>query len=100
MVPIRPGWASDLFDSGLAVRMLWAADSELALNPESVYYRSARNGPSRPFGRLLWYVSQGKKDPETMRVRACSRLADVIVGPAKDLFREFRRLGVYAGRTF
>ena len=99
MVPIRPGWASDLFDSGLAVRMLWAADSELALNPESVYYRSARNGPSRPFGRLLWYVSQGRKDPETMRVRACSRLSDVIVGPAKDLFREFRRLGSHAGRT-
>ena len=95
MVPIKPGWASDLFDSGLADRMLWAADSELALNPESVYYRSARNGPSRPFGRLVWYVSQVKNDPETMRVRACSRLADVIVGPAKDLFREFRRLGVY-----
>ena len=96
IVPIRPGWATDLFDSGLAARMLWAADSELALNPESVYYRSARNSPFRPFGRLLWYVSQGKNDPETMRIRACSRLSDVIVGPARDLFREFRRLGVYA----
>jgi GNAT superfamily N-acetyltransferase/predicted nucleic acid-binding protein len=96
LVPIRPGWASDLFDSGLADRMLWAADSELALNPESVYYRSARPNPFRPFGRLLWYISQVKNDPETMRIRACSRLADVVIGPATDLFREFRRLGVYA----
>jgi hypothetical protein len=31
-----------------------------------------------------------------MRIRACSRLANVIVGRAKDLFREFRRLGVYS----
>ena len=95
IVPIRPGWASDLFDSGLANGRLWGADADLALNPESVYYRSARNGPSRPFGRILWYVSQVKRNPETMRIRACSRLADVVVGPAKDLYREFRRLGVY-----
>jgi hypothetical protein len=95
IVPIRPGWASDLFDSGLASGKLWGADAGLALNPESVYYRSVRNGPSRPFGRILWYVSQVKRDPETMRIRACSRLADVVVGPAKDLYREFRRLGVY-----
>ena len=96
IVPIRPGWASDLFDSGLANVRLCGADADLALNPESVYYRSARNGPSRPFGRILWYVSQVKRDPETMRIRPCSRLADVVVGPAKDLYREFRRLGVYS----
>lgn len=95
LVPIRPGWAADLFDSGLADGRLWGADADLALNPESVYYRSARNGPSRPFGRILWYVSQNRRDAQTMRIRACSRLADVVVGPAKDLFREFRRLGVY-----
>lgn len=95
IVPIRPGWASDLFDSGLANGRLWGANTDLALNPESVYYRSARNGPTRPFGRILWYVSHGRRDPETMRIRACSRLADVVVSPAKDLYREFRRLGVY-----
>jgi hypothetical protein len=95
VVPIRPGWASDLFDSGLANRMLWGADPDLALNPESVYYRSARNSPFRSFGRVFWYVSQSKRDPATMRIRACSRLYDVVVGPAKDLYGQFRRLGVY-----
>ncbi len=95
IVPIRPGWAMDLFDSGLALGTLFGADIDLALNPDSVYYRSARNGPSRPFGRLLWYVSQDKRDSKTMRIRACSRLSDVVVGPATDLYREFRRLGVY-----
>ena len=95
IVPIRPSWATDLFDSGLALETLFGADTDLALNPDSVYYRSARNGPSRPFGRLLWYVSQDKRNSKTMRIRACSRLSDVVVGPATDLYREFRRLGVY-----
>ncbi len=97
LAPIKPAWAADLFDSGLADQRLWGADADLRrLNPESVYYRSIRNSPFRSVGRVLWYVSQVKRDPETMRIRACSRLADVVVGPAKDLFREFRRLGVYA----
>lgn len=96
LMPIRPGWAADLFDSGLADGLLWGADADLALNPESVYYRSARNSPFRSIGRLLWYVSRDKGEPESMKIRACSRLTRVAVGPAKDLFREFRRLGVYA----
>jgi len=96
VVPIKPAWATDLFDSRLAERVLWGADTDLALNPESVYYRSARNSPFRSVGRVLWYISQSRNDPETMRIRACSRLANVIVGRAKDLFREFRRLGVYS----
>jgi len=96
VVPIRPFWAAELFDSGLADGMLWGADPDLALNPESVYYRSYRNSPFGLMGRLVWYVSEGKKNPETKRLRACSRLEAVTVGPAKDLFREFRRLGVYS----
>ncbi len=96
IVPIRPCWATDLFDSGLALGTLFGADTDLALNPESVYYRSARNGPSRSFGRLIWYISQDKKDPRTKRIRACSRLSGVVTGPATDVYREFRRLGVYA----
>jgi predicted nucleic acid-binding protein/GNAT superfamily N-acetyltransferase len=95
IIPIKPAWATDLFDSGLADGMLWGADADLALNPESVYYRSARNSPFRSVGRVLWYVSQGKERSETMRIRACSRLSNVVVGRAKDLYREFRRLGVY-----
>ena len=95
VVPIRPGWAADLFDSGLADGRLWGADADLALNPESVYYRSALNSPFQSVGRVLWYISQAKGEPGSMRIRACSRLNGVFVGRAKDLFREFRRLGVY-----
>lgn len=95
VVPIRPCWAADLFDSGLADGRLWGADADLALNPESVYYRSARNSPFRTVGRLLWYVSQSKEQG-SMHIRACSRLDGASIGRAKDMFREFRRLGVYA----
>ena len=58
IVPIRPRWATHLFDSGLALGTLFGADTDLALNPESIYYRSARNGLSRSFGRLIWYISR------------------------------------------
>ena len=95
LVPIRPGWAVDLFDSGLADDRLWGADVDLALNPESVYYRSARNSPFASTGRLLWYVSQSEDEPRSKKIRACSRLAECVVAPAKDLFRRYRRLGVY-----
>ena len=33
-----------------------------------------------------------------MSIRACSRLLDVETGPAKDIYRRHRRLGVYTWR--
>jgi predicted nucleic acid-binding protein/GNAT superfamily N-acetyltransferase len=95
VVPIKPKWATDLFDSGLGDQILCGADAALALNPESVYYRSRRPNVLRPPGRILWYVSQHKRIAGAKRLRACSRLVDVVIGPARTLFRQYRRLGVY-----
>ena len=95
IVPIRPNWATDLFDSGLAEDMLWASDSDLAMNTESVYYRSLRPNIFTGVGRILWYVSQHKRISGSKRIRACSRLTEVSVGSAKTTYRRFRRLGVY-----
>jgi predicted nucleic acid-binding protein/ribosomal protein S18 acetylase RimI-like enzyme len=95
LVPIRPEFAEHLFDEHLANEGVFGADIDLALNPESVYYRSACQRNVKAPGRLLWYVSGHKRYRGTKSIRACSRIAEVQVGPAKRLFRQFQRLGVY-----
>lgn len=95
VVAIEPRWASDLFDAGLASNSLWGADTELAVNPDSVYYRATRPPISSCKGRILWYVSADSKIPGAKCIRACSQLTAVTVGQPKELFRRFKRLGVY-----
>jgi ribosomal protein S18 acetylase RimI-like enzyme/predicted nucleic acid-binding protein len=99
ILPIRPYWAAQLFDEELAKADLFGARAELMFLLENVYYRSARpqvlqEGP----GRILWYVSGRGKAVGTKSIRACSRLEGVMIGPAKELFRDLRRLGVYQWR--
>jgi predicted nucleic acid-binding protein/GNAT superfamily N-acetyltransferase len=96
IIPIRPEWAKELFDEELANQTLFGATPELALNRESVYYRSSQNsGGLRAPGRILWYVSSGVKYSGTGQIRACSRLDEVVVADPKSLYRRFKRLGVY-----
>lgn len=95
IVPIQPRWAKDLFDRELAEGTLFGANPQLALNSENVYYRAARPSIITAPARVLWYVSHHKSYPGSMAVRACSYVDDVVIGEAKDLFRRFRRLGVY-----
>lgn len=95
IVPIRPDYAQHLFDESLAKQSLLGADIDLALNPESVYYRSARPQIVQFPGRILWYVSKDSKFDGTMRIRACSRIAEVCIDKPKTLFKRFQRLGVY-----
>jgi predicted nucleic acid-binding protein len=96
LVPIRPIWAEYLFDEELSKQNLFPVYTELALNIESVYYRSKSNsGGLRAPGRILWYESFDKAYSGSMHIRACSYLDEVIVGKPKDLFRQYRRLGVY-----
>lgn len=97
IVPITPAWATDLFDGRLAKERLWAADSDLVLNPDSVYYRSSLPKVLEGCGRLLWYVSSGKT-AGSKKIRACSQLTGTEIGDAKELFRKYRRLGVYEWR--
>jgi GNAT superfamily N-acetyltransferase/predicted nucleic acid-binding protein len=95
IVSIRPRWASDLFDAGLASDSLFGAETELALNPDSVYYRKASRSIKTDEGRILWYVSDDDRFRGSMRIRASSQMRDVAIGKPKDIFRRFRRFGVY-----
>lgn len=95
IIPIKRKWASDLFDSNLSKKLLFCANTDLALNPDSIYYRSVKNGPKHSFGRILWYISEIENDHDTKQIRACSRLSDRQTGEAIVLFNRFKRLGVY-----
>ncbi len=95
IVPIRPDFAEALFDEHLARQTLHGADIDLALNSESVYYRSARQQIVKYPGRILWYISNTDKRSGAMSIRACSRIAEVVVDTPKAVFRRFQRLGVY-----
>ncbi len=96
IVPIQPRWARDLFDEDLASQILWGAKEDLAIRREYVYY-SAKSSPGvlKAPGRILWYVSDDENTPGSKKVRACSQLDEVIVDTPKNLYRQFRRLGIY-----
>lgn len=96
ILPIKPHWAQELFDEGLAKQTLFGARPELGLNREGVYYRSPKvSRDLAAHARILWYVSSDKKYQDSMQLRACSYIDSVSVGRPKDLFRQYRRLGVY-----
>jgi len=99
VVPIKPAWAKDLFDTRLADQDLFGADSELSLRSENVYYRAAKPNILTSPGRIIWYVSGGSRmQSETKCAKAWSHIEEVVVGDPKQLFSRHRRLGVYEWR--
>ncbi|TYQ31507.1 GNAT family N-acetyltransferase [Pseudanabaena sp. UWO310] len=101
VIPIKPNWAKELFDEELARESLFdVSRSELALNWESVYYRSSKPKPvnfAYP-ARILWYVSSDKDGAYTSKkskICACSTLDEVAIGNPEELYLKFRRLGIF-----
>jgi len=98
LIPIRAEWAEHFFDTELAKQRLPGLSGireELHLGVEAVYYTSSNISFCAP-GLILWYVSQGNEKLGSMEVKACSRLREVVKAGPKQLFKRFRRLGVYA----
>ncbi|WP_427160340.1 GNAT family N-acetyltransferase [Aliinostoc sp. HNIBRCY26] len=97
IIPIKAWWAKDLFDQELAADVLWGAKEDLALKREVVYY-CAKRSIQAP-GRILWYVSKAGSESHNLHklgaIRACSILDEIIIGKPKDLYKKFRRYGIY-----
>lgn len=97
VIPIKPYWASQLFDHHIANHSIFGAIPELSWNRENVYYRNVNPVSEIAPGRILWYVSREPK-LKTGRescIVACSYLEEVHIGPAKTLYRKFKNYGIY-----
>src|SRR5216683_1298223 len=95
VVPIRPNWAMQLFDERSSAADLFGAEPHLILQTENVYYRAPHPPlPGSP-ARVLWYVSNVNGLARSKQILACSLVSGMTVGPAKDVFRRFQRLGAF-----
>ena len=94
IVPIKPEWAKHLFDEHIASQDLFGT-SDLIFNAELVFYRSKRPGGLTAPARIIWYVSHKKGYHGSGGIRAMSILEEVTTGKPKNIYAQYRRLGVY-----
>ena len=94
IVPIRPGYAQQIFDFNRAAEDMFEAQRSVLLRWSNVYFRrrGQRHLLTAP-ARILWYVSGPRGG-----VVAVSRLDGVNAGLPKDMFREYRRMGALRWR--
>ena len=76
------------------VRRFFGDKPDILIQDECVYYSATRMNLQTP-GRIIWYVSQGDGYEGTSAARACSFLIEAVKGPAKVIFRRFKRFGVF-----
>ena len=89
IIPIKPGYATSLFDRQEASRDLFGGKSSVLMQWENIYYRKkSHHKVLVPPGRILWYESG-----ERGEITAVSRLNSVEVSHPKDLFRKYKRFG-------
>lgn len=99
IVPIKPYWASQLFDALSSNSLLFGSQPELSWSKENVYYRNVNPDIERSHpGRILWYASDQKNFVRKKAIVGCSYLNGVSIGGAKFLFSTFRRFGIYSWR--
>lgn len=97
IIPIRPYWASQLFDHHQANQSLFGSKAELAWHRENIYYRNIKPVSEKFPARILWYISADSKitTGRHMGIIACSYLDEVYTGSAKNLFQKFKNYGIY-----
>ncbi len=89
IVPIKPGYATSLFDRQEASRDLFGGKSNVLMQWENIYYRkNTHHKMLAPPGRILWYESEKRG-----AITAVSRLDSVEIGNPKYLFRKYKKFG-------
>lgn len=89
IIPIKPGYATSLFDRQEASHDLFGGKSNVLMQWENIYYRKKSHHKLLvPPGRILWYESEKRG-----AITAVSRLDSVEISDPKDLFRKYKRFG-------
>jgi len=96
IIPIKPRWASQLFDYNVSNYLLFGAAKSLIWNRNNIYYRSVNPNVEALPGRVFWYVSRGNKyETRVKGIVASSYIEQIIIDKPKKMFKDFEKLGVY-----
>jgi len=96
IIPIKPYWASQLFDHYAADSSLFGSQPQLVWNRENIYYRNVNPVSEQAPARILWYVSSSKYyGNRSKSIVATSYLDEVIIDKAKQLFKRYKSFGIY-----
>lgn len=96
IVPIRPYWAGQLFDSVVSSGQIFGADPSRLWSFENVYYRHTKPITEKAPARILWYESNDNQESaRSMRVVGCSYLTEVYTDKPKVLYKMFKHFGIY-----
>ncbi len=97
ILPIKPHWASQLFDNYLASYSMFGAQENLIWNRNNVYFRSSKPSINNIPHRILWYASTNTKYGHRNKgIVACSYLENVVTGKPAKVFKQFEKLGTYS----
>ncbi|WP_461632242.1 GNAT family N-acetyltransferase [Labilibaculum euxinus] len=96
IIPIKPYWASQLFDKYASSQTLFGADPHKIWNRENIYFRNIKPISEKYPARILWYASTGKESVRQNAIVATSYLDEVTIDSVKIQFRTFKRFGIYS----
>ena len=89
LIPIRPGYALNLFDRQQSSQDLFGGKPSILLRWANVYYRAATHHKMlKAPGRILWYVSGHRRE-----VICVSHLDKVEINTPRELIRRFKKYG-------
>ena len=89
LIPIRPGYALNLFDRQQSSQDMFGGNLNVLLCWSNVYYRAATHHKMlKASGRILWYESGNRKE-----VVGVSHLDKVVINTPKELFQRFKKHG-------
>lgn len=96
IIPIKPYYAKELFDTKAAKLELFGVQPSLIWSKENVYYRNVNPNVERFPARILWYASSDSNSTRQKGIVCSSYLNEIVIGPAKDVFKKHEKFGVYS----
>lgn len=95
IIPIKPAYARELFDTKAAKQTLFGVTPKLIWNNENVYYRSVLPNIEKVPARIIWYASSDKNSHRQKAIVGTSYLDEIIIGPAKTVYNQYKKYGIF-----
>jgi hypothetical protein len=95
IIPIKPYWASQLFDKISANHQIFGAPALKIWNRENVYYRSIKPVSEKVPARILCYSSSQKGFVRQNSIIATSYLDSVTIDKVKVQYSKYKKYGIY-----